>query len=512
MSARILVASLLIFIGSAAGETNESPPIFLKSVNLVNNPGFERTDGEGAANTWHNPENGNKGGSHSITDGDRHGGKRSATIRKGSQKRWASWWQNVVVSGDRKYRIGGWIKVEGGTLASVAIYFFDAEGSRLGIEGVGRKGATDWINIEKTITAPPGAVRGALHCGALHEGQVWFDDIVLEAVHNPAPRPLADCLYYPCVSGVQNLQIDGNLNEWKEVPRLKLGTGERLHHAEKVFEPEGAKWQGPADLSAEVALAWDAKNLYLAVETVDDKFPVAGEQYWQGDSVQFAIDTGHEKSDEPDENDYEVGLGLAKNAVETFFDFAPEGSNIQPNHVKSAVRATKKGYIVECAVPWKHIGIGDIAKRSTIGYSFLINDNDGKGRKWLEWASGIGMSKDPSLYATLRLLPARRKMHAHFRPSKREFAAGPPAPLPLRLDALAELPDPVQVALSLQGKNGKRLAHSVREVTLTPGTWTYDVALDTSQMKPGDYVVRAAVMNPGNESLAEDSVNISIKK
>lgn len=511
MSARILVASLLILAASATGETDDSPSIFLKSVNLVQNAGFERSTGDTAAADWHAPGNGETHKAHSI-DKNAHQGARCVTIQKGDRKRWASWWQDVEAAGDREYRIAGWIKVTGGSLASVAIYFFDSEGARIGVEGVGRKGATDWTEISKTIKAPPGTVRGRLHCGVLHQGQVWFDDILLEPVHNPALRPMAQYLYYPCLGGMESVKIDGKLGDWDGIPRLKLGTQKPLHQAEKIFEPSDAKWQGPKDLSAQVGLAWDAENLYLAVNATDNKFPVSGEYYWQGDSVQFAIDTGQEKASTPDDNDYEIGLGLSKNSVETVFDFKPEGSDFQPKHVKSAVRPTDKGYIVEAAVPWKRMGIKDISKHSGLGYSFLINDNDGDGRKWLEWASGIGMSKDPSLYATLALVQPGTQLHLRFRNGKTTFRTHSPAKLSVRMDALKELSDPVRLSLFLQGKGGKRMAHFTRKMALSPGTWRYDIALDTARVTPGNYTVRAVVKNPGDKTLAEDSVKLQIEK
>jgi len=39
-----------------------------------------------------------------------------------------------------------------------------------------------------------------------------------------------------------------------------------------------------------------------------------------------------------------------------------------------------------------------------LAFSFLVNDNDGTGRKgWIEWTPGIGASKDPTRFAALIL-------------------------------------------------------------------------------------------------------------
>lgn len=512
MSARILVASLLILFGSVnAGEKDKSS-VFLDTVNLVENPGFERIEAEGAAVGWNSPDGGNTHKAHSIAKDAPRDGSHCATIEKGNRKRWAVWSQDVEVTGNQKYRIGGWVKVKGGSLASVAVFFFDAEGTRVGVEGVGQKGETDWTHMAKEIKSPPAATRGRLHCGVLHEGQVWFDEIMLEPLQNPVPQPLAHRPYYPGIGGIKNVKIDGKLDEWKNQPWLELGARQHLQAAEAVYEPDDIPWEGPKDLSAEVALAWDAKDLYLAVDAVDDRFPVSGEYYWKGDSIQFAVDTGHEKSPEPDDNDYEVGVGLAQNGTRAFIDFKPAGSNLQPKHIKSAVKKTEKGYSVEVAVPWKNLGISDISKRPTIGYSFLINDNDGEGRKWLEWGSGIGMTKDPSKYAALHLLPAGKPLHLHFPDGKRAFPADSRPLLSARMDVFEQLSQKVQVDLSLHGKDGTKVADSAQQTTLGRGTWKYYIPLDTTDLKPGDYALRAAVLNPGKETLAEDSITISIIK
>ena len=40
-----------------------------------------------------------------------------------------------------------------------------------------------------------------------------------------------------------------------------------------------------------------------------------------------------------------------------------------------------------------------------LGFSFLVNDNDGNGRRgWIEYASGIGESKNTTLFTYLKLI------------------------------------------------------------------------------------------------------------
>ena len=72
-----------------------------------------------------------------------------------------------------------------------------------------------------------------------------------------------------------------------------------------------------------------------------------------------------------------------------------------------AVRRTGTHTFYEVSVPWKEITASDIDfdTLSKIGFSMLINDNDGQGRKgWIEYGSGIGKNIDTSLFTFLNVL------------------------------------------------------------------------------------------------------------
>ena len=42
----------------------------------------------------------------------------------------------------------------------------------------------------------------------------------------------------------------------------------------------------------------------------------------------------------------------------------------------------------------------------TVSLAIVVNDNDGQGRGWMEWGSGLAESKRPALFPPLRLLAA----------------------------------------------------------------------------------------------------------
>ena len=63
--------------------------------------------------------------------------------------------------------------------------------------------------------------------------------------------------------------------------------------------------------------------------------------------------------------------------------------------------------IYEVAIPWEQILPTDVKPTEgfSLGFSLLINDNDGTGRRgWIEFMSGIGVAKNPAFFGELLLI------------------------------------------------------------------------------------------------------------
>ena len=167
-------------------------------------------------------------------------------------------------------------------------------------------------------------------------------------------------------------------------------------------------WGGAADLSGTGYLQWDDEYLYLAVAATDDVFcqDGTGSNIWSGDSVQFVIDPARNRGVGRD-GYHELGFALGHQDAIGWRWIATYKKSVGPlpDTVKLAVK--RKGNITsyEAAIPWSELVVQKPAPGSVIGFSLLINDNDGAGRRgWIEYMSGIGGTKDPDLFGDLLLV------------------------------------------------------------------------------------------------------------
>jgi MYXO-CTERM domain-containing protein len=157
------------------------------------------------------------------------------------------------------------------------------------------------------------------------------------------------------------------------------------------------------DLSARFASLWDADALYLAVEVTDDKHvnTKSGEEIWQGDSVQVAFDVDRSGGTPyDDKDDYEMGWASTSGGSKSWVWKAPPGSSAKGGAFAINRSGTKTTY--EVKIPASEIGVHKIADGLAIGFSLLVNDDDGSGRDgYIEWSSGIGQFKSPEEFGEI---------------------------------------------------------------------------------------------------------------
>ncbi len=168
----------------------------------------------------------------------------------------------------------------------------------------------------------------------------------------------------------------------------------------------------PHDFRARFAIGVTNTGFDLAVAVDDAVFfqKESNGQYWNGDSVQFAIDT--------------MGTGFPGDQVEFVAALTPSGPVLiknmaarlggalpdrftpggQPLKYGSIAAEHRNNHILyKMHIDWTECYpfIFDAAR--PVRFSVLVNNNDGKGRAgYLEWAGGIGgKDKDPAMYGNV---------------------------------------------------------------------------------------------------------------
>lgn len=209
------------------------------------------------------------------------------------------------------------------------------------------------------------------------------------------------CLKY----GNKKPTIDGVIspNEWYEFLPMRLNKKEMARQKD---------WRGPDDLSAVIYTMCDDDYFYLAAEVTDDVFydKDTPARVWANDSVQFAMTDIFGSGGKATE----IGFGKSngENVIQSYL------SQIVDNNYGSAVLEfsedtlyeikryeEEKKTVYELQIPWTQIfnNKPDFRKQKEIYFSVMVNDddNDGKGRGWLEYCPGIGSEKNPALFMKL---------------------------------------------------------------------------------------------------------------
>ncbi|MFD0715768.1 S-layer homology domain-containing protein [Paenibacillus sp. GCM10027626] len=164
-------------------------------------------------------------------------------------------------------------------------------------------------------------------------------------------------------------------------------------------------YKGKDDLDGDIWLHFDQDNFYLTAKIKDDvhAYPATGADIWKNDSIQFALSRGI-----PGESFewYEYGVSDTANGPQIYRWNAPSGVARGPvsNGKLSVTRdEDHKITLYKLALPWSELTPIKPVKEEGISFSLLVNDNDGAGRRgWIEWGSGIGVEKKPSLFRSMQ--------------------------------------------------------------------------------------------------------------
>lgn len=166
--------------------------------------------------------------------------------------------------------------------------------------------------------------------------------------------------------------INGYLGEWN---LTKYGVTAVVYGANL--------WDNAADLSARVMVGWDAANLYLAAEVIDEDYEqnTGGVNLFKGDSLEVLLDTNLTADyyvNTLSADDFQLGISpgspLPDEDPEAYlwFPAAIDGGRSQ---VTIAAVRTDDGYNVEVAIPWIVFEMVPQAGQH-YGFALSISDND----------------------------------------------------------------------------------------------------------------------------------------
>lgn len=210
-----------------------------------------------------------------------------------------------------------------------------------------------------------------------------------------------------CVGAVDGDEADGPRRRVMASPGAVRVDGRHDEWAEAVWV-DATGWRGEGDrgeLRARLAAAWESGVVYLAVEVVDDAH-VNGQpdaMLWASDSVQLAFDPGRDFGEAGyDGDDHELDVALVEGVARAF---RQHGSGDDGWTVAATREGDRTRY--EMALPAAVLGGSGVSAGAAFGFSWLVNDDDGEGRRgWAEWTPGIGGEKAPYWFGELVLTSA----------------------------------------------------------------------------------------------------------
>ena len=412
----------------------------------------------------------------------------------GSNK-WAWWRQTVPVRPGGRYRLSGYIRAKGCRRAGFGLHWWDGDRKLLKIMGTVAAQDTGgkWQHLSQDYVAPTGAAFANVHCTLQSYGEVWFDDVSFAELAIPAHMAFDSVTSYPCMRSLRPVTIDGKLDEWAGVPHAGLGGIDTYTQAEEIVS-RGDRGTAADDLSAKMRLAYDDERLCLAIELRDNRFPVVRRPYWKGDSIQLALDLGHQRTPRLDRDDVALGFAPRERTLAVQLEYGPQFAKKNLRAIQRALTTSPGAAVVEIAIPWSVLPASGPRPAATLGFSLLINDSDGQGRKWIEWGSGIARGKRPAAFGTLVLFDRASDVRAALSPSPAEFNDSEPAVLWLHVSALDARPG---LTAQLRLDNGRRWGEVAQRFEARRGVTAVPLYIDLKNLDPGPWRVQAAVVEAG---------------
>lgn len=309
------------------------------------------------------------------------------------------------------------------------------------------------------------------------------------------------------------IDINGDLSEWQGAEWVTMDQASRYVGCQLAAEKSG-EWGGAHDLSASFAFARDEDFLYVAARVRDDKHvqDQDGPAIWKGDSIQIALDPKLDRTKGAySHDDIEFGLALTERGPEAYLWKGGEDVDAGPvKDVRVAVSRAGEETIYEAALPWNSLTSLPALLVGDCGISFLVNDNDGDGRKgFLQLTPGIGERKDPSSFAYARMDPMSAEQAASYATLLGGYRiANDARKWTIPIEAAAASAKTAQLDVTLQ-RGGRKAATGSFKIEMPKGLSLIEVTTDVGALRPGAYRCRA-LLRSGKRVLLDRSFVLSL--
>ncbi|HMD85438.1 MAG TPA: beta-N-acetylglucosaminidase domain-containing protein [Terriglobia bacterium] len=175
----------------------------------------------------------------------------------------------------------------------------------------------------------------------------------------------------------QSPNLDGDFSKWERGPMYRLD--------DRAPVMAGAKlWRGLHDLSARMALAWDANFLYVGVDVIDPDLyqPFFARGIQNGDTFVLTLEAGFRKNflaTEPTGDEYTLyfspgnfaGVKPSIFSDEDYLPPRPQSHNYM-QEIYTAWKKTANGYSGDIAVPVTFFEGGKLAQGYELGLGFSV--------------------------------------------------------------------------------------------------------------------------------------------
>ena len=255
-------------------------------------------------------------------------------------------------------------------------------------DGINFSGITVWGVIDSNSWLQDANNVGGASDGKMKVFPLLFDGeyqakLTYWAFVDPTKIEPVDALKRPTIEIKQGtVNVDGEIDDaWKNAETVKL---------EIVVQSVA--------VTCDAKLLWDKDNLYVLMDVKDKVLNDASSDDYQQDSIEVFIDEDHKKPEsyQPDDKQYRVSY---KNKLSF------NGEKCKAENMKSAVKLTDGGYLVEASFKWTDIT--PEAGKTVIGLELQVNDATSAGSRsgTLSWADDTGTGyMNPSVLGNAKLV------------------------------------------------------------------------------------------------------------